>query len=470
MRGCDAVRTILLVLGALTLLVGGAIFYLVGGRALVRSHKQALQRATRDGLTDLPNHRAFQDEFPQAVATAQRHQDSLALAVLDIDDFKFTNDRHGHPHGDALLRRLTEVLREGRTGDRVYRVGGDEFIAVLPHTDAEGVRVFARRLHRRAAEAKVRISIGVSSLRPGQPAADLRIEADAALYEAKRQGGDGVAHFDDIRHRIVVTTADKRAALRALLDEPRLGTHFQSIWDLDSGTLLGVEALSRPDPIYGFSGPAEAFDVAEQTGHVHELDALCVEQALKVAPRLPSTARCSSSTSARRRSTSTPRATTGCSTPSRASGLAPQRVVIEVTERFGGRTSSVVKCLERLRDQGFKIALDDVGTGNSGLEILSKVNAEFVKIDASIVAAAVTEPGARAVLMAMATFARQTDAFVIAEGIEDQDTLDFLRRIDDGELQPGRIFQGGQGFGLGTPAASLTSLPALPLRRTRRAA
>jgi EAL domain-containing protein (putative c-di-GMP-specific phosphodiesterase class I) len=96
-------------------------------------------------------------------------------------------------------------------------------------------------------------------------------------------------------------------------------------------------------------------------------------------------------------------------------GLAPGPVVIEITERFGGRAASIVKCLQRLRLQGFKIAVDDVGTGNSGLAILRQVKVEFVKIDRSIVAAAPTDPGARAVLMAIATYARQTGAFVLAE-------------------------------------------------------
>ncbi len=139
----------------------------------------------------------------------------------------------------------------------------------------------------------------------------------------------------------------------------------------------------------------------------------------------------------------------------RASGAVAERVVVEVTERFGGRTAAVVKCLQRLREQGFKTALDDVGTGNSGLEMLRKVDAEFVKLDRSIVTAAPTEPSARAVLMAMATFARQTGAFVIAEGIEDDDTLQFLRGIDDHDLHVDTIIQGGQGFQLGRPSTEM---------------
>jgi EAL domain-containing protein (putative c-di-GMP-specific phosphodiesterase class I) len=138
-------------------------------------------------------------------------------------------------------------------------------------------------------------------------------------------------------------------------------------------------------------------------------------------------------------------------------GLTPQAVVVEVTERFGGRTERVVKRLKRLRAQGFKIAVDDVGTGNSGLEMLSKIHAEFVKLDRSIITAAATEPSARAVLMAMATFARQTGAFVIAEGIEDDDILQFLRAInEDHELASDAIIQGGQGYGLGRPSHELT--------------
>ncbi len=117
----------------------------------------------------------------------------------------------------------------------------------------------------------------------------------------------------------------------------------------------------------------------------------------------------------------------------------------------------MVRCLQRLRQQGFKIAVDDVGTGNSGLEMLRAIDAEFVKLDRSVVTAAATEPGARAVLMAMATFARQTGALVIAEGIEDEDILAFLRTLDERRADPEPVIQGGQGYGLGRPSASLPS-------------
>jgi diguanylate cyclase (GGDEF)-like protein len=449
-------RRILALIAVLTLIGGGAVFYLLGGRRLMRDHRMVLQRATRDGLTDLPNQRAFHDELPQAVASAARYGDPFALALLDVDDFKLINDRNGHPHGDAILQQLADVLRAARPGDRPYRIGGDEFALTLTHTDAEGARAVVRRLGRNLQDAGLAISIGVSALRPGQQPDTLRAEADAALYEAKREGGNRATLFEDIRERVVVTTSEKKEAVMRLIDEGRLQTLFQPIWNLNAEVLLGVEALTRPDRSYGLSGPAEAFDIAEQIGHVHQLDVLCVQNALRLAPEMhpgvllflnlsPLTLDLDAEADA------------WLAPAVERAGLTPEMVVVEVTERFGGRTERVIKRLKRLREQGFKIAIDDVGTGNSGLEMLSQVNAEYVKLDRSIITAAATESSARAVLMAMATFARQTGAFVIAEGIEDQDTLQFLRAInEEHELASEAIIQGGQGFGLGRPSHELT--------------
>jgi EAL domain-containing protein (putative c-di-GMP-specific phosphodiesterase class I) len=308
----------------------------------------------------------------------------------------------------------------------------------------------------------IEMSMGVSVLHPGLAAETLRAEADTALYEAKRRGGDRAEHFDELQTNVAVTSAESKDAVRRLIDEGRLTTVFQPIWNFDAESLLGVEALTRPDPSYGLSGPAEAFDIAEQLGRVRQLDMLCVQSALSAAPALdpgvllflnlaPLTLDLDAD------------ADDWLRLAVEGAGLEPSQVVIEVTERFGGRTMSVVRCLQRLRRQGFRITVDDVGTGNSGLEMLRQIDAEFVKIDRSIVAAAATEPGARAVLMAMATFARQTGAFVIAEGIEDEDTLQFLLGIDERDLSAETVIQGGQGFRLGRPAPGVSSqTPGLP--------
>jgi EAL domain-containing protein (putative c-di-GMP-specific phosphodiesterase class I) len=267
---------------------------------------------------------------------------------------------------------------------------------------------------------------------------------------------------------VFVTTSEKKEAVRRLVEEGRLITVFQPIWNFDAGTLLGVEALTRPDPSYELSGPAEAFDTAEQIGLVHQLDVLCVENALEFAPELQSGVLMFINLSPLTLDLDA-EADAWMAPAVFRSGLRPQDVVVEVTERFGGRTASVVKRLEQLRKQGFKIAVDDVGTGNSGLEILRSVKAEFVKLDRSIVATAATEPGARAVLMAMATFARQTGAFVIAEGIEDEETLHFLRGVNERDPSSSAIIQGGQGYGLGRPSPELSPDPPAMLHDSRNA-
>jgi diguanylate cyclase (GGDEF)-like protein len=452
-----SLRETLALVGLLALIVGAPVFYLVGGRSLVRSHRYALVRALRDGLTDMPNQRAFQQDLALAIRSAKLHYAHLGLIIIDVDDFKLLNNRHGNVHGDALLKRVATILLAGRLEDRAYRLGGDEFAMLLPRTDALDAKRFARQVCRKLTDSDAMVSIGICDLRVGETGDLLRAEADAALLEAKRGGGHRVVAFDDIRDRVVITTSEKADAVRRLIDEGGLCTVLQPIWDLDSQTLLGVEALMRPDPKYGFSSPAEIFDLAEQIGHMHDLDVLCVKSALThVVPQLPLNALLFLNLSPQTLDIDAD-GNDWLRELIEGSSLETHRVVVEVTERFSGRSASILKALSRLRDQGFKLALDDVGTGNAGLEMLRKVGADFVKIDRSIVNAATIERNARAVLMAMATYARQTGSFVIAEGIEDQETLDFLGEIDDGDLRPDRIIQGGQGYGLGRPGSHLAS-------------
>src|SRR5262249_25576407 len=142
----------------------------------------ALARATQDGLTDLPNQRAFHEDLRRVVAAAQRHHEPVALAVFDLDDFKFLNDRHGHPHGDALIKRMADLLRDVRAEDRGYRIGGDEFALILPRTDARGARIVVSRIVDKA--GALAFSTGISELRRGGTIQLLRSEADSALYES----------------------------------------------------------------------------------------------------------------------------------------------------------------------------------------------------------------------------------------------------------------------------------------------
>ena len=454
-----SIRDAMIIAGGLAFLGAVGLFWLAGGRRVLRMHRFALERATRDGLTDLLNHRAFQDALTKAGEAAVRYGDTVALLLLDLDSFKSENDRHGHHHGDDRLKVAARALISSRSGDSAFRVGGDEFALLLTHTDAEGASRAANRLRKRLAQEQILVSIGVGVLRAGQSPYDLREEVDAALYEAKRAGGDRILLFDEISDNVSVMTETRRDAFSRLIASRALDIAFQPIWDLPNDRLLAVEALARPSVECGFAGPAEAFDAAYQLGRVHDLDRLCVARILERAPELadgvllfinlaPKTLELDADGSH------------WFTDAVAAAGVDPARVVIEVTERIGSRTNTVANSIKHLREHGFQIALDDVGSGNSGLEMLREMRPDYVKLDRTVVVGALTDPHARGILMAVTAFAHETGAFVIAEGIEDDEVLEFVNELPRRGAAPS--IDGGQGYGLGRPDHELPTTDSVP--------
>ena len=452
----SALRDETLTFSTIVLLLAMALFYVVGGRSFARRHRSVVKRASRDPLTNLGNHRSFQHELELAVANAARRSESLAVALVDLDDFKLVNDRHGHRHGDEVLAHVARALGNGRPDDRAFRIGGDEFALLLPDADSLGASTaLARRLDaaRRGPNA-VSFTAGVAVLAAGSPgeANVLWEHADAALYEGKRRGGGQTTVFDDVADLLSVVTPVKIHALRALLDKPRLEIVFQPIWDLQNDCMLGLEALARPWLGYGFDGPAEMFAIAEKIGRAHELDAVCRSAALARAPELPAGALLFLNVN--------PQSLAHDSLAGdqlvdavRAVGLQPEQVVLEVTERSNARLDHVVADATRLRRLGFQLALDDVGAGNAGLEMLRELPVDFVKIDRSVIVEAVEDTHAQAVLVAILAYARRADAFVIAEGIESMDILEFVRNAADLQIVGESPISGGQGYLLGRPSS-----------------
>jgi diguanylate cyclase (GGDEF)-like protein len=192
-------RVALLLIALLAPIGGTAVFCLLGGGRLMREHRLVLGTATRDRLTELPNRRAFDDEFPDAVAAAMRYEEALTLILLDVDDLELIRHRHGRAEGDTSLRVASGVMRSARPSDRPYRITENGFALVVARTDAEGAHTLVRRLDRNFAQAGVTVSIGASALRPGQSAQTLWAEAQTALYVARRQGGGQAVQFDQLQ-------------------------------------------------------------------------------------------------------------------------------------------------------------------------------------------------------------------------------------------------------------------------------
>jgi diguanylate cyclase (GGDEF)-like protein len=406
------------------------------------------QAALTDSLTALGNNRSFYDDFERELARAKRHDHSLVLALIDIDDFKAVNDKGGHSHGDAVLARVGEAVSTMRAEDRGYRIGGDELALILVETGPVAAELALERLQNEIREFALgaTVSIGYVNLSGDLLDAESYELADTALYEAKRRGRNQTICFDSVSTAVNVFSPRKAETVRTMIAEGLMSTAFQPIWDMQSTRPLGFEALARPLPELGLAGPQEAFDVAERTRQLPELDMLCTRKTLEAAVNLPAGSVIFLNYS--------PTSLVHGLDPEtfvaavRAAGLLPSQIVIELTERRIDDPATVAKRIAALRAVGIRIALDDTGAGHAGLEILSKVRFDFVKIDRGLIVEAMASAEARGVLAGIIAIARETGSYLIAEGIETGEMLDFVRKVHIPNFAGVR---GIQGYLLGRP-------------------
>jgi diguanylate cyclase (GGDEF)-like protein len=435
------------------LMVGFAVLLRRYRRSAVASADATLaaleQAALTDALTELGNNRSFYEDFEREIARAKRHDHTLALALIDIDDFKSVNDKAGHSHGDAVLARVGEGLRTMRQEDRGYRIGGDEFALILVEAGPEAVALALGRLQDEIRDSGLgaTVSIGYVNLSGEQLDAEAYELADTALYEAKRLGRNQTICFENVSATVNVFSPRKAETVRTMIEQGLVSTAFQPIWDMQSTRPLGFEALARPLPELGLSGPQEAFDVAERIRQLPELDMLCTRKTLEAAANLPDDSVIFLNYSPASLVHGGFDPTTFVATV-RAAGLTPQQIVMELTERRIDDPTAVAKRVAALRALGVRIALDDTGSGHAGLEILSKVRFDFVKIDRGLIVEAMGSAEARGVLAGIIAIARETGSYLIAEGIETREMLDFVRKAHIPNFAGVR---GIQGYLLGRP-------------------
>ncbi|MEX1297250.1 MAG: diguanylate cyclase, partial [Candidatus Limnocylindrales bacterium] len=229
-------------------------------------YREAREDSLHDGLTGLGNHRSFQEELDRQLDLFRRHQVSVALLLIDLDDLKVVNDNEGHPAGDQLLLGMANAIRDTlRYGDRAFRIGGDEFAVLLPHTDADEASVAANRLRHfclrpAAGERVIPFSGGISAVpQLTSDRNELFRQADAALYRCKRGGRGTVAVFDPDRDLVPEAThgEDSSIAVRDIIRARNLKPVYQPIVDLSDGSVLGFEGLIRPGASSPFSNPGQ---------------------------------------------------------------------------------------------------------------------------------------------------------------------------------------------------------------------
>jgi diguanylate cyclase (GGDEF)-like protein len=412
------------------------------------------EAALTDNLTKLGNQRAFHEDFARERARAARHGHPLALALIDIDDFKQVNDEGGHSHGDEILARVGDRLRKMRTEDRGYRIGGDEFALILAEADPKAAATALGRLQRELRDSLMgaTVSIGYVNLSGPELVAGSYDLADAALYEAKRGGRNQTVCFRDSGTVMNVFSPAKGDVVRKMIAEELVTTVFQPIWDMESNRPLGFEALMRPNPGVGLVGPQEAFDVAERIRQLPELNRVCARSALSSSANLPAGSVIFLNYSP-----------TALLHPSfdpvefvamvRAAGLRPEQVVVEVSERRIDDVAAVVERAKALRALGIGIALDNIGSGHMGLTIMTKLRLDFVKLDRELVSKAIESTEARGVLAGLIAIARETGSYLIAEGIETRHMLDFVSKAHIPLESAFAGVRGVQGYELGKPEA-----------------
>jgi diguanylate cyclase (GGDEF)-like protein len=406
------------------------------------------QAAYTDSLTGLPNHRAFHEALVEAVARSAADQTPLSVALIDIDDFKEINDGGGHAAGDSVLVKFARLAATVARSAKCYRVGGDEFALILPAANRAFAQATLGSLMTAARERIApTISIGFATCTtPDCGAEALRDQADAALYEAKQRGKDQVQFYDENLEARLSATSEKMIALRRLLHEGEVTMVFQPIIELPGGRTYAYEALLRLKGEFGIAGPEEAFEIAVRMGLSRDLDSLCIARALEESRGLPAETRLFLNLHPSTLFHAGFSADDLLALVTRA-GIAPERVVFEVTEQTAAPLKAITPHIRRLREHGFGVALDDVGSGNAGLQILRATTFDYIKLDRSVVHDACHDTG-RGVLEAVAAFARTTGAFLIAEGIESAEIAESLRSAGPGSDY---LVSGVQGFLFGRP-------------------
>lgn len=417
-----------------------------------RMYEVAKADSLRDGLTGLGNHRAFHEELDRDIEWYQRYKVPVALLLLDIDDLKLINDSEGHVAGDEMLREMGRLVGEvTRYADRAFRIGGDEFAVLMPHTDADGALQIARRLQERAAQPKsgtrkMSFSGGISACPLlASTRAQLYAQADAALYWCKRHGRASVDVFHPVRDRAanLEATNELSTNIARVVNQRLLRPVYQPIVELATGRVIGYEGLIRPTPESGFADPGSMFTAAETVGRTVELDQACLQAVVAGAQQMSEGQMLTLNISPRTMEAPHFSAEALLVHLSRYA-IARERVVVELTERETvediGRLQANLVALQR---EGIRIAADDVGAGNAGLRLLSQFRFDIVKIDLSLVQDGAERDSSRAVLRSLRDLASRWGAAVIAEGLETTSQLRMVRELG---------LSAGQGYLLGRPS------------------
>jgi diguanylate cyclase (GGDEF)-like protein len=426
-------------------------------RQVISLQEQLRHQAMHDGLTGLPNRTLFLDRVEQAVLGAARSSSWPALLYIDLDGFKPVNDTHGHEAGDLLLRTVAARLGHCvRAGDTAARLGGDEFAVLLegPIGQADVDEVIERVRAQLGVPVdlgegrivSVRASIGVTIANPDVPDADTLVrQSDAAMYAAKRQGGNAARVHRPGLVDGAEPQVDPADELARAVRDGELTVVFQPLIDLRSGRPTGAEALVRwQHPEHGVRMPDSFIGLAEETGLIvpigaHVLREACLQAARWVgarpdAPGLMVTVNLSA------RQLSDPGIVDDVRGALDAAGLDPARLVLEITETVLMQDrDAAARTLWQLRSLGVRIAIDDFGTGYSSLAYLRRFPIDMLKVAREFVDGIGLDAHDDVITRAIVDLADTLGLLTVAEGVETEAQYEFVTALQC-DLAQGYLF------------------------------
>ncbi len=432
---------------------GDVVFY-EGTIEDITARKLAQQEvhflAYYDVLTELPNRTLLRARLDKALAEARRRTDKVALLFLDLDRFKTINDSLGHSFGDLLLQEVARRLQNAtREQDTVARVGGDEFVIVLTcANDVGDITATAERVVKSVTDEfviqgqalKITCSLGISIFpEHGSDTETLIKNADAAMYSAKENGCDNFRFFtDDINARIVERLTLENG-LRLALEREEFFLVYQPQVSIATSEITGLEALLRwQHPQLGLVSPDRFVRITENTGLIVGIGEWALRTACHQAKKwhdegilvVPIAVNISAVQFRQDGFLNLIR------TVLIETGLAPQWLELEVTESLLlSNADMMFAVLQELKTMGLKLAIDDFGTGYSSLSYLRQFPVDKLKIDRSFIRDVAINPDDAAITGAIIGMARDLNLKVIAEGVENEAQLSFLRAHQCGEFQ-----------------------------------
>jgi diguanylate cyclase (GGDEF)-like protein len=406
--------------------------------------------AYHDGLTGLANRSLFSKLLTQSLAEAARHDQRVAVLYLDLDRFKPINDTLGHECGDQLLQEIARRLRDCvRESDTVARMGGDEFVVLLPQAPGEAdISVVAQKILDATSrpallagrEVRVTSSIGIAiSPGDGRDEQTLKKNADAAMYRAKAQGKNNYQFYTEDISSTSLERLNLEANLRHALERGEFRLYYQAKRDLGTGRVSGMEALLRWEhPDLGIVPPMEFLPIAEESGIIIPIGRWVLreacEQSLALSrlglPQLCVAVNLTSRQFSDEHLLEDVRSTLA------QTGLEPWLLELEIPESaLSSHPEETRQRLQALKEIGVRIAIGDFGMGYSLLGDLRDFAFDTIKIDRSLTRSITTPEHDPALADAVISMGRRLSVTVVAQGVESRDQVEFLRRHACDELQ-----------------------------------